>query len=218
MALVVVVGALLALHESDRSQTIAAFVLGAVSVAAPGGAWLLVVAHDGQQFRRLGARAEVDTSGDLHDLERAGWSLFDDVELDGFNVDHVLVGPGGVFAVETKWTSVRWTIDRGTLDAGRSARPDHQARAGARRIRLLLKHHARVDCHVVPVVVVWGPGRPHLEDGVVTLRNETLIAQGGALARHIRTLPTDVLDDDSTRACEAALRAYVEDHDRYLLR
>jgi Nuclease-related domain len=38
----------------------------------------------------------------LERLREQGYSIFHDVLADGFNVDHVLVGPGGVFTVETK--------------------------------------------------------------------------------------------------------------------
>ena len=38
----------------------------------------------------------------LEELRADGYKVFHDLTQEGYNVDHVLVGPGGVFAVETK--------------------------------------------------------------------------------------------------------------------
>jgi hypothetical protein len=53
---------------------------------------------------RLGYDAEVAVGQELHDLAPLGYRVFHDLPVEDrqFNVDHVLVGPGGVFAVETK--------------------------------------------------------------------------------------------------------------------
>ena len=39
---------------------------------------------------------------ELNQLMASGFRVFHDLPFDGFNIDHVLVGPPGVFAVETK--------------------------------------------------------------------------------------------------------------------
>jgi len=53
---------------------------------------------------RLGHEAELAAGQELNDLARLGYRVFHDLSLDDGrrNVDHVLVGPGGVFVVETK--------------------------------------------------------------------------------------------------------------------
>ncbi len=52
---------------------------------------------------RLGFSGERAVGEELNGLMREGWRVFHDVPADQFgNVDHVLVGPGGVYAVETK--------------------------------------------------------------------------------------------------------------------
>jgi hypothetical protein len=53
---------------------------------------------------RLGHEAELAAGQELNDLARLGYRVFHDLSLDDgrHNVDHVLVGPGGVFVVETK--------------------------------------------------------------------------------------------------------------------
>ncbi len=53
--------------------------------------------------RRVRREAEEAVRGELYPLVRRGYSLFSNVEHRAFgDIDHVLVGPGGVFVVETK--------------------------------------------------------------------------------------------------------------------
>jgi hypothetical protein len=48
-----------------------------------------------------GAHAEEVVAERLLDLPD-GYHVFHDIAFDGFNVDHIIVGPGGIFLVETK--------------------------------------------------------------------------------------------------------------------
>jgi hypothetical protein len=65
---------------------------------------------------RLGYEAELAMGQELDQLMRQGAAVFHDVPADGFNIDHVLVAPNGVFAVETKGRS-KPNRDRGAEDA-----------------------------------------------------------------------------------------------------
>lgn len=51
---------------------------------------------------RLGYKGERAVGEELNQLLAAGFRVFHDVPFDGFNIDHVIVGPPGVYAVETK--------------------------------------------------------------------------------------------------------------------
>ena len=74
-------------------------------VAVPSMRWLLqrVFRHRNDRLGYLGERAVGEA---LVPLQSAGYFVFHDIPAEGgghkFNVDHVAVGPGGVFAVETK--------------------------------------------------------------------------------------------------------------------
>jgi hypothetical protein len=54
---------------------------------------------------RRGARGERATARRLRGLQRAGWTVFHDVALQGSraNLDHLLIGPGGVFVIDSKY-------------------------------------------------------------------------------------------------------------------
>ncbi|MGH2641595.1 MAG: nuclease-related domain-containing protein [Actinomycetota bacterium] len=50
----------------------------------------------------IGASGESQVRQTLRDLEPLGYSVIGDVDMGRGNVDHVVVGPTGVFAIETK--------------------------------------------------------------------------------------------------------------------
>jgi Nuclease-related domain len=52
--------------------------------------------------RDRGATGEEHVGSLLEELSEAGWQVIHDVSLGRGNVDHILIGPGGVFTVETK--------------------------------------------------------------------------------------------------------------------
>ena len=51
---------------------------------------------------RLGYEGELAVGQELNQLMSAGYRVYHDFPADGFNVDHVVIGSTGVFAVETK--------------------------------------------------------------------------------------------------------------------
>ena len=59
-----------------------------------------------------GAQGEESVGAIIDGLAGEGWLTIHDISLGRGNVDHVLVGPGGVFAVETKANRGRIRVDR----------------------------------------------------------------------------------------------------------
>lgn len=51
---------------------------------------------------RLGYEGEVATGQELNQMMHQGYHVYHDFVANGFNIDHVVVGKAGVFAVETK--------------------------------------------------------------------------------------------------------------------
>ncbi len=53
----------------------------------------------------LGVRGEMVVGQQLEGLRTKGYRVYHDLVEKGFNIDHVLIGPGGVYVIETKTIS-----------------------------------------------------------------------------------------------------------------
>ncbi|HRW18449.1 MAG TPA: nuclease-related domain-containing protein [Dermatophilaceae bacterium] len=111
----------------------------------------------------IGSWGEQRTERELRRLPPQ-WSVFHDIETEFGNIDHVVVGPGGVFVIDTKsWygrTTVigdvpqvevpgRRRVDRRTAVAG-------QVKSLAVQTSSRVHKSTRIRVFVVPVVAIWG--------------------------------------------------------------
>jgi Nuclease-related domain len=71
-----------------------------------------------------GAAGERLTAKVLCPLVREGWTVAHDVPLSRGNLDHVLVGPPGVFLLETKFRAGRARLEDGVLTIRYADDPD----------------------------------------------------------------------------------------------
>ncbi len=130
----------------------------------------------------------------LERLRADGYQVFHDVVGTGFNVDHVLIGPGGIYTIETKtWSKpargepkIRFDGEQITV-AGREPERDPviQARAQASWLNGLLAESTGCAYDVFPVVVF--PGW-YIEQGAGTLRN-IWVLEPKALAKFLANAP-----------------------------
>ena len=65
-----------------------------------------------RRLMRLGYDGELAVGQELNQLMSDGYRVFHDFPADNFNIDHIVVGKKGVFAVETKARSKRSTKNR----------------------------------------------------------------------------------------------------------
>lgn len=114
---------------------------------------------------RQGAEGEKRTAKALRPLTRRGWALVNDVDTGRGNIDHILVGPAGVFLIETKNLGGIVSVERGALAVRWREDPDdgYEARQVAPRARALaaqlaerLKESGLPSVWVQPIVVLWG--------------------------------------------------------------
>jgi hypothetical protein len=86
----------------------------AVAVAAGLGWWLRCRPSADTLAWRRGARGERRTAGLLAPLERRGWAVLHDLAIPGTqaNIDHLVIGPGGVLVVDSKRYRGRLRLDR----------------------------------------------------------------------------------------------------------
>jgi hypothetical protein len=91
----------------------------------------------------------------IHALRDRGWYVADDILLPHVDVDHVVVGPAGVLAVQIQWTDRQ--DNRG--------RPAARARIAAHQLRKALAAK-ELNVDVVPAILTFGPGLTEQPGGV----------------------------------------------------
>jgi hypothetical protein len=133
---------------------------------------------------RQGEQGERRISEILKTLRDKDYVTFDDLVGENGNIDHVVVGPGGIFAIETKaWTvfgegRIVLTSDGALKLSGKDVIGDplKQARASAAIVSAELERHMRRKFWVNPVVVFpgWEVDLPKSETDVVILNDKTV--------------------------------------------
>lgn len=158
---------------------------------------LLAVAHYAVPLvhrREIGAGGE-EHVGSILSLLGEEWSVIHDARIGAGNIDHIVVGPGGVFAIETKARggNVRVRDVHGaTLHRARSQRRALEDITGCAAEPLLVFSHAWVD-------------RPLARRGGVR------VLPARMLVRHLRSRPALLEPHDVARARER-IDAHLREH------
>lgn len=163
---------------------------------------------DEQNNRYLGAFGERYIAECLEPLKQKSWYVFHDVPAEGkrkdFNLDHVVVGPTGVYVIETKtW---RKEIGKGIAGAsvvydgktlrgprGVNNKPLDQAEANARWLHKLLQSEAKENVSVKPVLTFpeWGVDF----DLSAPDKRETRVVISGSLVKFLTTGQRPLTDE-----------------------
>ena len=114
---------------------------------------------------KLGIEGEKSVGQSLEKLRENGYQIFHDLVGDGFNLDHVIIGPAGAFTIETKTISkpmrgeVKVYFDGETIRINGSVMdrdPVRQAKSQASWLRKILNESTGQDFTVHPVVLFPG--------------------------------------------------------------
>ncbi|CAN0269358.1 unnamed protein product, partial [Phaeothamnion confervicola] len=178
------------------------YVVGALLASVGWWFYVTMLEVGGMSSRRTGVIGEEWTTTELRKLRRAGWLHANHVMLEGKDVDHVLFGPGGFFAIETKFRS-DWTYAEKDLSA-----IAQQAFLAARDVRT---KPGRLTRRFEPIVVTWGPNVRDVFPEVFE-RHGVTFCPGPQLILHLRSLP-NVIDGEEVRASFNGLAEYVAKRD-----
>lgn len=166
-------------------------VIGLTLAAVPSILWSMVVQVTGTAPIMMGDQAEQWTASELRKLGRHGWRLINRVLLrKNADIDHVLIGSGGMLAVETKWCAT-WDSAYGRTRQRDAAK---QALENARLLGLWAPIR-KLGVQVQPVVVLWGPEVRHWSvaqqirhiDGVPIITGPSLNAWATSFATNVLT-------------------------------
>lgn len=151
-----------------------------------------------------GLEGEITVGQTLERLRRLGYEVLHDVPggLQGSNIDHVLIGPGGVFVIETKtWSKVgdqKITYDgqRITVDGHDRSKPLGQARACRDDVRKRLTE--RFPGKEIPVraIVVFAGWYIHSPKGRSGPDDVWVLNEGGVekwIAKEDERLPDEAV-------------------------
>jgi hypothetical protein len=153
----------------EPSQFMKGFIVGAGVVGALAALTIITMQATGTAQTGMGALAEQWTAGELRHLRKAGGRIVNHLALERGDIDHVVIAPSGVYAVESKWSAHGWDL------AARSDRLDAalgQVRRNAQRLRRWHPVSAAGIAAVRPVLFLWGgtevtkPDRPSRIDDV----------------------------------------------------
>lgn len=111
-------------------------VVGGFLVGGGAALWSLTVQVTGTAPVMMGDTAEMWTAMELRRLQSRGWRIVNHFVLAKDDIDHVLVGPGGAYVVETKWATGREVCCE-------LARLKDRPRTGARVSTLRLRRRSR---------------------------------------------------------------------------
>ncbi len=185
-------------------------VLGVALVAAPGAVWIVAMQYTNTAPIMMGDQAEQWTAQELRRLTRRGWRLLNHFSLRVDDIDHVLLGPGGAYAVETKWSGSSWQSDYGIA---RLREAIAQARENERALRLWHPFRSQ-QIPVSAVVVLWGRGlsKWSSEDQVRVI-NDVHVVAGPALRRWLERVDGEVLTSAQIETAWAAMDTQVSRRD-----
>lgn len=158
----------------------------------------------------LGAIGERRTERALKALVRSGWIAIHDLDWPGAgNLDHLVIGPGGVYVLDSKAWSGVVSVDAGGVTTTSKDDPEdvrtrrHQRRQGTAAGSAVARALAGRSGLQVPapaaVVVVWAP----FPQRVVHAGGSTYVA-GDHLADWLISQPRRLTRDQITRLAAAA--------------
>jgi Nuclease-related domain len=137
------------------------------------------------------------------------WLVVDGLFVHGCNIDHVVVTPLAVLAVETTW----WGEASPQVHRGRRQAAIEQAQANAVAVRNLLRSRGLgFDLPVWPVVIAWGLGAELTQLGRVD------VVAGEDAGSWMAAYRTGAIHPELATQVHAALLAYQARNDEHRLR
>ncbi|MFI8931085.1 nuclease-related domain-containing protein [Streptomyces sp. NPDC053474] len=124
--------------------------------------WLLRRPSELDSYRK-GLTGELRVGAELQRLSHHGWRVLHSIELPRkVDIDHLLIGPGGVFCINTKrhLGKAVWVGDEmARVNHGKPQPYGRKSKAEADRVQTVLERHVGFPVRVEPVLVFVGVTR-----------------------------------------------------------
>lgn len=167
---------------------------------------------------REGAEGERKAEKALKPLEREGWHVFHDVQNGRGNYDHVAVGPGGAYLLESKNLQGEVSVQSGVPHLTRRHDPEQavifdrvrpRALAGAARLKSQIEQRTGRRIWVQAVVVFWS----EFPQGLIE-DDRCVFIDGSQLCSWLQTQPTCLSRADLEKV-SAGIETVAEDFDPF---
>lgn len=161
-----------------------------------------------------GAWGEQATAKVLRELEREGWTVLHDLPAARGNVDHIVIGPGGVFLLDSKRLSGTFTVaEDGSVTVHRADDPTlsyHHPGGGhllalARETHSRIRGSSRINTWITPVMVLWADFPQRAVDG------RCAYVHGDDLVPWLRARPQRIAPNRLNQVADAAKSACERD-------
>jgi hypothetical protein len=158
----------------------------------------------------LGALGERATARVLAQLEGEGWTVLHDLPMGRGNVDHIAVGPGGVFLLDSKRLAGSVAVDEGEVTVRRLDDPSLTYRhPGAQHLLSLARtthqrvfETSRIRTWVTPVMVIWADFPQRVAE------DRCAYVHGDELVDWLRSRPIAVAPNRLPQVADAVRRAW----------
>lgn len=197
------VGVLCGLIQIVKPAFVRPYLVGAVLASAGWMVHYVMVLAGGVARRLFGIFGETWTNDELGGLRRQGWHVVNHVMLKARDVDHVLLGPGGFYSIETKFRSEWEDVRRAAAEFAPRAHEDAHSVAG--RI-------GRPKANVHSLVVLWGGGIDSIEPEPFEVGGVTFCA-GELLQSYLGSVPSEMIPRSEVQAAFDTLDRYVRRRD-----
>lgn len=166
---------------------------------------------------KQGVEGEKAVGQYLERLRERGYQVFHDLQGKDFNVDHVIIGPGGVFTIETKTlakpmrgeTKLHFDGESIVINGKPLPRnPVHQAKAQANWMRNVLSESTGREYEVWPVVLFPGWFIEHKPGAL----REVWVLEAKALSKFLENEKT-VLTLEDVKLASSHLSRYIRTQD-----
>jgi hypothetical protein len=142
-----------------------------------------------------GAWGEMATGKVLGPLEKEGWVVLHDLPAERGNVDHIVIGPGGVFLLDSKRLGGSVNVESDGVTVRRFGDPDLTYRhpGGGHLLGLARETHdrvrqeTRISQWVTPVMVLWSDFPQRIAE-----QQHCHYVHGDELANWLRTQQTTI--------------------------
>ncbi len=170
-----------------------------IGIFSVSGLWftsILIVLGSGAADKIMGLEYERMTADSLKTLKKRGWKILNGVQIrNKADIDHLLIGPGGVFVLETKWSANEWVTKPGEKGFKYLQKPTWQVKKNYVAVKENFSDFLD-GIPVKPVCVLWSATKSSYEKYWSEHEGITLVP-GSKFEEWLNSLSANILSNET---------------------